>query len=194
MLLLNIHAGVGYCAVLVAFYVSFYYTVIIAWAFYFLFASLQSTLPWTRCDGPWNTPQCSMPKCQTSRSSPPPSDSAAFSSSGTSNASNDSAAAYAALLRQSSQAQSRQSFSSYFSFFSSGLQGDDPLSSIGDDLEGSGSAVLDAVSSVVFGPANSVLDSSTAAGGDIFMGQGSGSGAGAVEEHAPSSPAFEYFS
>lgn len=61
-------------------------------------------------------------------------------------------------------------------------------------MEGSGSAVLDAVSSVVFGPANSVLDSSTAAGGDIFMGQGSGSGAGAVEEHAPSSPAFEYFS
>ncbi|CAG0889253.1 unnamed protein product [Darwinula stevensoni] len=51
-------AGVGYCAVMVAFYVSFYYTVIIAWAFYFLFASLQPELPWTRCDASWNTPSC----------------------------------------------------------------------------------------------------------------------------------------
>ncbi|CAF4858964.1 unnamed protein product [Pieris macdunnoughi] len=50
--------GVGFCAVMVAFYVSFYYNVIIGWALYFLVSSARSELPWLHCDNPWNTDQC----------------------------------------------------------------------------------------------------------------------------------------
>lgn len=44
--------------VLIAFYVDFYYNVIIAWALRFFFASFTNMLPWTTCDNPWNTPLC----------------------------------------------------------------------------------------------------------------------------------------
>lgn len=50
--------GVGFCAVLVAFYVSFYYNVIIAWALYFLGTSVSIELPWVHCNNSWNTGQC----------------------------------------------------------------------------------------------------------------------------------------
>ncbi|XP_045762984.1 uncharacterized protein LOC123865794 [Maniola jurtina] len=50
--------GVGFCAVMVAFYVSFYYNVIIGWALYFLVSSARSELPWLHCDNSWNTEQC----------------------------------------------------------------------------------------------------------------------------------------
>lgn len=50
--------GVGFCAVLVAFYVSFYYNVIIGWALYFFVSSLQSELPWMHCNNTWNTEKC----------------------------------------------------------------------------------------------------------------------------------------
>lgn len=50
--------GVGYCAVLVSWYVSFYYNVIIGWALYFMFSSFRSELPWSRCGNPWNTETC----------------------------------------------------------------------------------------------------------------------------------------
>ncbi|XP_045505160.1 sodium-dependent noradrenaline transporter-like [Colias croceus] len=50
--------GVGFCAVMVAFYVSFYYNVIIGWALYFLISSARSELPWLHCDNAWNTDQC----------------------------------------------------------------------------------------------------------------------------------------
>ena len=36
----------GFCAVLVSFFVSFYYNVIIGWAFHFLASSLNYKLPW----------------------------------------------------------------------------------------------------------------------------------------------------
>lgn len=51
-------SGVGFCAVLVAFYVSFYYNVIIAWALYFLTASATPDLPWIHCNNTWNTAHC----------------------------------------------------------------------------------------------------------------------------------------
>lgn len=44
---------------MIAFYVDFYYNVIIAWALYFFFASFTTELPWTRCNNPWNTKNCS---------------------------------------------------------------------------------------------------------------------------------------
>jgi len=44
--------------VLIAFYVDFYYNVIIAWALRYFFASFTSLLPWTTCDNSWNTPMC----------------------------------------------------------------------------------------------------------------------------------------
>jgi len=50
--------GVGFCAVLVAFYVSFYYNVIIGWSLYFLVASWSSELPWQHCNHTWNTALC----------------------------------------------------------------------------------------------------------------------------------------
>ncbi|KAJ8981917.1 hypothetical protein NQ317_008822 [Molorchus minor] len=49
---------VGFCAVLVAFYVSFYYNVILAWAIYFLGSSISSELPWMHCNNTWNTDKC----------------------------------------------------------------------------------------------------------------------------------------
>ncbi|XP_052128941.1 sodium-dependent dopamine transporter [Frankliniella occidentalis] len=50
--------GIGYAVALIAFYVDFYYNVIIAWALRFFFASFTDMLPWTTCDNPWNTPSC----------------------------------------------------------------------------------------------------------------------------------------
>ncbi|XP_012272981.1 sodium-dependent dopamine transporter [Orussus abietinus] len=50
--------GIGYAVALIAFYVDFYYNVIIAWALRYFFASFSSMLPWTTCDNPWNTPLC----------------------------------------------------------------------------------------------------------------------------------------
>lgn len=56
--ILLIYSGVGYSVVLIAFYVDFYYNVIIAWALHFFFASFTSELPWTKCNNEWNTPTC----------------------------------------------------------------------------------------------------------------------------------------
>ncbi|GAB6020696.1 hypothetical protein CHUAL_003365 [Chamberlinius hualienensis] len=50
--------GTGYCAVLVAYFVSFYYNVIIGWSFYFMFASMTFELPWLHCNNSWNSINC----------------------------------------------------------------------------------------------------------------------------------------
>lgn len=52
------NAGIGYAVVLIAFYVDFYYNVIIAWSLRFFFASFTSELPWTSCGNIWNTANC----------------------------------------------------------------------------------------------------------------------------------------
>lgn len=43
---------------LIAFYVDFYYNVIIAWSLRFFFASFTDHLPWTLCNNEWNTVLC----------------------------------------------------------------------------------------------------------------------------------------
>ena len=44
--------------VVVAFFLSTYYVVIIAWALYFLFSSFASEVPWKDCKNSWNTGAC----------------------------------------------------------------------------------------------------------------------------------------
>nr|AAZ17654.1 dopamine transporter [Eloria noyesi] len=56
--LVPLFKGIGYAVVLIAFYVDFYYNVIIAWALRFFFASFTTMLPWTNCDNEWNTHAC----------------------------------------------------------------------------------------------------------------------------------------
>ena len=41
--------------VLVSALTSIYYNMILGWALYYLFASFTSDLPWTTCDGSWNS-------------------------------------------------------------------------------------------------------------------------------------------
>lgn len=54
----SLSAGIGYAVVLIAFYVDFYYNVIIAWCLRFFFASFTQNLPWALCNNPWNTIAC----------------------------------------------------------------------------------------------------------------------------------------
>jgi len=51
---LPIAKGIGYGMVIVSFLVCIYYNVIIGWSLFYLFASMQSVLPWTQCDQWWN--------------------------------------------------------------------------------------------------------------------------------------------
>nr|XP_033811783.1 sodium-dependent serotonin transporter-like [Geotrypetes seraphini] len=53
-----IFKGIGFSICIIALYVSFYYNTIIAWALYYFYSSFTGTLPWTTCDNPWNTPNC----------------------------------------------------------------------------------------------------------------------------------------
>ncbi|XP_058969883.2 sodium- and chloride-dependent taurine transporter-like [Pocillopora verrucosa] len=53
-----IFQGIGYAGVLVMQYINIYYTVILGWAFYYMFASFQSKLPWSHCGNEWNTLNC----------------------------------------------------------------------------------------------------------------------------------------
>ena len=59
-------AGIGMAQCLIAYFVAFYYNVIIAWSFFYLFYSLRAVLPgynlpWISCDNYWNTEYCIVP-------------------------------------------------------------------------------------------------------------------------------------
>jgi len=54
--------GLGYGMLCVTLWVAVYYNVIIAWSFYYTFASLTDTLPWGGCGNWFNTPDCFMPE------------------------------------------------------------------------------------------------------------------------------------
>ncbi|XP_041944405.1 sodium- and chloride-dependent GABA transporter 2-like isoform X2 [Alosa sapidissima] len=47
--------GLGYGSQVVVLYSSIYYIIILAWAFFYLFSSFKSELPWANCQNPWNT-------------------------------------------------------------------------------------------------------------------------------------------
>lgn len=51
--------GIGYAICVIDIYMAMYYNTIIAWAVYYLQASFTPILPWTSCNNPWNTPECS---------------------------------------------------------------------------------------------------------------------------------------
>lgn len=53
-------SGIGFACATVAFLLNIYYIVILAWAFYYTFASFTSVLPWSTCDNEWNTENCSL--------------------------------------------------------------------------------------------------------------------------------------
>ncbi|KAI1897147.1 hypothetical protein AGOR_G00080200 [Albula goreensis] len=50
--------GMGYGSQVVVLYSSIYYVIILAWAFFYLFSSFSSDLPWANCRNPWNTDSC----------------------------------------------------------------------------------------------------------------------------------------
>ncbi|XP_069177322.1 sodium-dependent dopamine transporter [Procambarus clarkii] len=56
--LVPLFKGVGFQVVCIAFYVDFFYNVILAWSLRFFFASFTTDLPWTNCNNEWNTPNC----------------------------------------------------------------------------------------------------------------------------------------
>lgn len=51
-------AGIGYAMFLMSGLVAIYYNMILAWALFYLFSSLNSELPWKSCDNWWNTDAC----------------------------------------------------------------------------------------------------------------------------------------
>ncbi|KAJ8265955.1 hypothetical protein COCON_G00150540 [Conger conger] len=53
-----IFGGLGYGSQVVVVYSSIYYIIILAWAFFYLFSSLSSELPWASCGNTWNTESC----------------------------------------------------------------------------------------------------------------------------------------
>ena len=50
--------GIGYAIIVVLLLVNTYYNVLIAYALFYLFASITSELPWGKCDNKWNTKYC----------------------------------------------------------------------------------------------------------------------------------------
>nr|XP_006628644.1 PREDICTED: sodium- and chloride-dependent GABA transporter 2-like isoform X2 [Lepisosteus oculatus] len=50
--------GIGCCTVVLMTYSSIVYIIIQAWAFFYLFSSFSSELPWTSCRNTWNTDAC----------------------------------------------------------------------------------------------------------------------------------------
>jgi solute carrier family 6 GABA transporter-like protein 6/8/11/12/13 len=50
--------GTGIATVVISFFLTTYYIVIIAWAMYFIFSSFRSEIPWKTCNNTWNTADC----------------------------------------------------------------------------------------------------------------------------------------
>ncbi|XP_056334355.1 sodium- and chloride-dependent GABA transporter 2-like [Danio aesculapii] len=50
--------GIGYAGQLIVLYSCMYFTIILAWALFYLISSFSSQLPWASCDNIWNTDNC----------------------------------------------------------------------------------------------------------------------------------------
>lgn len=48
--------GIGLASCIIVFFVNCYYIVILAWVFYYFFASFTLSLPWESCNNSWNDP------------------------------------------------------------------------------------------------------------------------------------------
>ncbi|XP_066981615.1 sodium- and chloride-dependent glycine transporter 2-like [Macrobrachium rosenbergii] len=53
-----IFSGVGWASVTISFLTGIYYNLLMAWAFFYTFASFTSTLPWGHCNNDFNSPEC----------------------------------------------------------------------------------------------------------------------------------------
>ena len=51
-------SGVGYGALIAAAWLNVFYIVVLAWAIYYLVASMTTELPWASCNHWWNTANC----------------------------------------------------------------------------------------------------------------------------------------
>ncbi|XP_041356897.1 sodium- and chloride-dependent taurine transporter-like [Gigantopelta aegis] len=51
--------GIGIATCIIVFLLNCYYNVILCWAFYYMFSSFASELPWAKCGHVWNTDNCS---------------------------------------------------------------------------------------------------------------------------------------
>jgi len=67
-------SGLGIAMPVIAYFVSVYFDVIIAWSFYYIFSSFTSELPWGNCDNDFNTPKCAsdddISSCDTNATTP----------------------------------------------------------------------------------------------------------------------------
>ncbi|KAH3838903.1 hypothetical protein DPMN_112320 [Dreissena polymorpha] len=50
--------GIGYASAVIVFILNCEYNIILTWAYYYLFASFTSVLPWSNCENEWNTETC----------------------------------------------------------------------------------------------------------------------------------------
>ena len=57
--ILFIMTGIGFATTIIVSLVNIYYNIILAWAFYYLFSSFTSSVPWDSCHNWWNTANCS---------------------------------------------------------------------------------------------------------------------------------------
>ncbi|XP_074050793.1 sodium- and chloride-dependent GABA transporter 2 isoform X2 [Macrotis lagotis] len=53
-----IFEGIGYASQVIVILLNFYYIIVLAWAFFYLFSSFTIDLPWGSCDHEWNTEHC----------------------------------------------------------------------------------------------------------------------------------------
>lgn len=58
----SFYVGIGYCVIMIAFYTDFFYNVVIAWGFHFLYTSFSMTLPWASCNNSFNSEACYEPQ------------------------------------------------------------------------------------------------------------------------------------
>ncbi|RUS84339.1 hypothetical protein EGW08_007871 [Elysia chlorotica] len=51
--------GIGLASCIIVFFLNCYYNVILSWAFFYMFSSFNSELPWEKCNHTWNSDNCS---------------------------------------------------------------------------------------------------------------------------------------